>query len=381
MSGINEQGITIKSLDEIVADLEAKFKAIVGETFDTTPESPDGMNIRIFAKYIHDQHLLAEAAYHAYNPAVATGVGLDNLVRLNGITRIEDEPTKVGVFFNAVENIGMLVPAGTEVETESGDYQFVTSTDCVIPGEVLAVCKTLGAIVIVPDEVTVINSNLPSDVTVTNPEAGVTGIVREEDPALRARRDRTTAKASASTAESIYANVSDLNLEFIAVVENDTDAVVDGIPPKSFLTVAEGSTVELIAERIFQCKTIGIKAHGDNLVDIFDSQGYPHTIGVSRPTKQQVWIKVMVTRPSNIAIGGLTDIQTELVNYINDLQIGHDVVWANLFVPATTAAPGITVKTLEISSDGVTWQTSDIPVNILSRAATIMDQVTVEELI
>lgn len=381
MTGIDKNGVHVKTYEEIVESLEQKFKAIVGETFDTTPESPDGMNIRIFAKYIYDQYILAEAAYHSYNPAVATGIGLDNLVRLNGISRIENDPTRVTVSFNAVESVGTLIPMGTIVATEEDDIEFITKYDVVVPGETQAVCTQLGAIIIIPNEVTVLKGNFPDDVTCTNPEGGITGIVREEDPALRRRRERITAKFGASTMEAIYANVTDLNLEFIRVIENDTDATVDGIPPHSFLTVAEGSSIQEIAERIFQCKTIGIKAYGAEIATVYDSQGYAHSIGVSRPTKVNIWTKVKVIRPENVAISGLDDIQQAMVDHINSIQISEDVIWANLFVPATTAAPEITVKSVEVSTDGVTWTMQDVVIDNLSRAFTVLENNIVEEIV
>lgn len=379
MTGITATGITIKTYDEVVASLENRFKLEFGDAFDVTPESPDGQNLRIMAAFIHDQWLMAEQAYHSYNPSVVTGVGLDNLVRLNGLTRIVDEPTKVGLTFNAAESVGETVPAGTICKT-SDNIEFKTLTPVVIPGEVLAVCTQLGAINIGVGEITTIVSDLPEDVYVNNYEAGVTGIVRETDSQLRARRERSLVRAGTATAEAIYSAVADLNLEFIAVLENDTDAVVDGIPPHSFMTVVEGSTLELVAERIYRNKAIGIKAYGETSVVIMDSQGVPHTVSLSRPAQKQVYVRVRVTRPSNVAVNSLRDIRDALVAHVNGLQIATDVEWSKLFAPATSAAPGVNVKSIEVSLDGATWAMADIPIGVVERAVTDRAKVIVEEL-
>lgn len=376
---INENGITVKSYDEIRRDLERKMKTRFGETFDTTPESPDGMMISLMAEFISDMWVLAESAYHSYNPAVATGIGLDNLVRLNGIRRIVNEPTKVGVQFNATTSVGEAVPAGTTVATADG-LEFLTQTEVVVPGETLATCTTPGAIVVVANEVNIIKSNLPSDITVNNEDAGITGIVREEDPELRARRERTIIRTGTSTSEAIYSAVADLNLEFIAVIENDTDATVDGVPPHSFHTVADGSSIELIAERIYNKKPTGIQAFGNVITTIYDSKGHPHEIGVSRPTAVPIWVRCSVVRGENVAITGARDIRNALFLHINTLQISEDVIWANLFAPATQAAPEIIVKSIEISLDGITWTTADHPIAVIERAVTDLEKVTVVEL-
>ncbi|MGI4167695.1 baseplate J/gp47 family protein [Klebsiella pneumoniae] len=379
MTGITEKGIAVKTYDEVVASLESRFKLEFGDAFDVTPESPDGQNLRIMAAFIHDQWLLAEQAYHSYNPSVVTGVGLDNLVRLNGITRIVDEPTKVGLTFNATTSIGETVPMGTICET-SDKVQFQTLSDVVIPGEVLAQCTQLGAINIGPNEVTKIVSDLPDDVSVNNFEAGVTGIVRETDSQLRARRERSLVRVGTSTAEAIYSAVADLNLEFIAVLENDTDATVDGIPPHAFMTVVEGSTLALVAERVYRNKPIGIQAYGSTIITIKDSQGYDHEIGLSRPTPVPIYVRVKVVRPENAAINSLRDIRNALVDHVQGLQIATDVEWAKMFGPAVTAAPQVNIKSIEISKDGTNWQMADIDIGTIERATTDNAKVTVEEL-
>lgn len=377
---ITADGITVRTYDQIVASLEQKYKLRYGETFDTTPESPDGEFIRIMASYIYDQELLAEASYHSYNPSVAFGVGLDNLVRLNGIRRIVNSPTVAGVSITSPGGTanGELVPAGTIVATADG-IEFTTGTDVTVPGETLATCTKSGAIIIGPNEIIEFRSPVPADTAVTNSEAGVTGVVYETDPQLRARRERSLIQKGTNTAEAIYAAVADLNLEFIAVLENDTDAEVDGIPAHSFMTIAEGSTLELIAERIYQNKPFGVRAYGTSEVVVIDSKGYPHTIGITRPATKEIYVKCEVVRPENVAITGVRAMRDALIAHVNSLAIAEDVIWADMFAPATMASPQIKVKTIQISFDGTTWTTTDLPIDTIERAGASIATVTVVE--
>lgn len=379
MTGITDSGIIVKTHAEIVASLEQRFKLEFGDAYDTSPESPDGQELQIMAAFIHDQWLLAEQAYHSYNPSVVTGVGLDNLVRLNGIERIHNAPTVVSVSFDATDSLGESIPAGAVVATTDG-LEFTLLSDVVIPGEVLCECTTAGAIVVKAYEVQVLKGDYPSDIEVLNREDGVTGIVREDDPQLRARRERSLVRAGTATAEAIYSSVADLNLNFIAVLENSTNAVVDDVPPHSIHVVVEGSTLSLVAERVYNNKAIGITAHGDNQVIVTDSQGYQHTIGISRPRQTPVWARCRVVRPSNVAVNKLRKIRDAIVEHLNSLQIAESVEWSKVFCPAVEAAPDINVKSIELSLDGTNWVMTDLPMGVIERAISSVDHVIVEEL-
>jgi hypothetical protein len=381
MAGISELGFTPKSYDDIVSDIETRLKQEFGESFDTTPESPDGMLIRMMARFIYDQWLLAEAAYHGYNPSAITGIGLDNLVRLNGISRIENRPTTVAVQIAHVDedDIGQVVPAGTIIE--SNGTQFILGNSVILDGEALATCTEIGAITILPNETWSVVSTLGFDVTITNAEAGVTGVVRETDPQLRARRERSVIRSGTATAEAIYAAVADLDLEFITIVENSTAATdpVTGLPPHSFMTVVVGSTEALVAQRIYENKPIGIQAYGNIIVPITDSQGYTHEIGLSRPSEVDIVVEIEVVRPDNVALSSIRNIRDAVVEHINSIQIGMDVIWADLFAPATGASDVI-VKTIKVAKSGDTVDVADVPIEAFEQAVTNATLVTVTEI-
>ena len=380
MSIITKAGIQTRTYEEIVASLEARFKGAFGDAFDTTAESPDGQNIRIMAKHIYDQEQLAESVYHGYNPAVAKDNALDNLVRLNGLRRIQNSPTQVSLWFDATDSAGLEIPAGGIVKTQTGDLEFKLLYPVIVPGEALAECTRIGAYVIAPEEVTELQGDYPEDITVTNPEAGVTGIIRETNEQLRARRDRAVAKSGTNTAEALYAAMADMNLQFLTVLANRKNVEVDGIPPHGVMVVAEGSTIPLIAERVFQNIPIGTTAYGDYVITITDSCGVEHEIGVSRPRETIIHIKCQVVRPRNVAVNRLVEIQDALISHINSLQIASTVEWAKLFAPATTAAPDVNIKNITLSRDGASWAAADIPMGPIEKPRTYAAYVEIEEL-
>lgn len=376
--GVTRDGLIIANYTQIVDKISKRFKRQWGEAFDTSAENPDGEAIRIVAEYIDELNQKVELAYHAYNPNAMSNEGLDNIVRLNGVRRVRNEPTKVSCLFSASVSIGYTIPAGTVVKTQD-QVKLITVADVVVPGEVMAEATVLGALQIQAGEIVEIEGDFPDDIQVTNLENGITGIIRESDPNLRARRERSVIRSGVSTAEAIYAALADLNLSFVAVLENDTAELKDGIEPYHILVVAEGSTPRLIAERIQANKPGGTPTQGEVVVTLHDSEGYPHDIKFARPQKKRIWVRVRVTRPNNVALNGLTLMQQAAIAHINSIQIAHPVEWARVFAPVTAAAPDIVVKTLEISEDGATWVTTDLPVGITQKASADDLSVLVEE--
>ena len=370
MAGVDSDGFTKKSRDEIINDISYRMKSKFGEQFDTSPESPDGQLIGIMADLMYDQWQLAEDCYNSYDPAVTPGVGLDNLVRLNGIRRIEDRPTIVAVQLDGTA--GTLVPAGSLVETNTGDLQFETEEDVVLPGETNGICTTLGEFDVGANEVQVISSG--SEVsgwdTVDNAEPGTSGVDQEEDAELRARRERSVIRSGTSTAEAIYSAVADLDLEFIAIIENDTDITSpDGVPPHSFHTIAEGGTLQDIAERVYHNKAIGIQAYGDNIIVVTDSQGYPHNIGISRPTQVDIEVSITYIRAPGSSLVGPDNVKQNVIDYINDLQISEDVIWSRLFNPANSEE-GVVIEDIFVGYQGQTLGTDNLPIAVSEKAVT-----------
>lgn len=376
--GVTREGLVIADYSQIVDKISKRFKRQWGEAFDTSAENPDGEAIRVIAEFIDELNQKVELAYHAYNPNAMANEGLDNIVRLNGIRRVRNEPTKVPCLFTATTSVGYTVKAGTIVGTND-NYDFITIRDTVIPGEAIAEATVVGALQVQAGEITKIKSDLPEDIKVTNLEPGIPGIIRESDPNLRARRERSVIRSGVSTQEAIYAALADLNLSFIAVLENDTAEERDGIRPYHVLVVAEGSTPTLIAERIKANKPGGTPTQGEVKVTLKDSEGYPHDIYFARPKKKNIWVKVRVTRPKNVAINGLKEMQQAAIQHINSIQIAQPVEWARVFAPVTSAAPDIAVKSLQISENGTTWFTSDIPMGVTQKAFATEATVVVEE--
>ena len=375
MAGVTEQGFTVKSAAEITADLDAKFVGTFGSQFDTSAESPDGQLIGVVAKLLEDVWQQAEGAYNAYSPSNAYGVGLDKVAEINGITRITNLPTSVAITFSGTA--GAVVPAGYIVKTVDG-LEFATVAVAVIPAIVTAKCTTQGAIRILANEVHVLTTAIAGLTGATNLEPGITGIVREEDPAFRARRENSTISRGTSSIDAIYEGVKSLNLPYIAIIENTTSATVDGVPANSFLVVVEGGTPAEVSQVIYDNKPQGITSYGSIVTVINDSKGYPHNIGISRPTPIDISVTTSITNLPGASVDSATLVKAAIVDYVNNLNISEDVYWSYFFSAILEVVPNIKINSLQIKfTVGGTFGTTDLVLTPQQRARTDASKVVV----
>ena len=375
MAGVTEQGFTVKSAAEITADLDAKFVGTFGSQFDTSAESPDGQLIGIVAKLLEDVWQQAEGAYNAYSPSNAYGVGLDKVAEINGITRITNLPTSVAITFSGTA--GTVVPAGYIVKTVDG-LEFATVAVAVVPAIVTAKCTTQGAIRILANEVHVLTTAIAGLTSATNLEPGITGIVREEDPAFRARRENSTISRGTSSIDAIYEGVKSLNLPYIAIIENTTSATVDGVPANSFLVVVEGGTPAEVSQVIYDNKPQGITSYGSIVTVVNDSKGYPHNIGISRPTPIDISVTTSITNLPGASVDSATLVKAAIVDYVNNLNISEDVYWSYFFSAILAVVPNIKINSLQIKfTVGGTFDTTDLVLTPQQRARTDASKVVV----
>lgn len=366
--GVTANGFVRKPVDVIIKSLNNKFRASFGSTFDVSPESPDGQIIGIIADEISSCWVQAEHGFNAYRPGATTGIGLDNICELSRVVRYKDRPSSSTVVLGG--SSGVIIPEGSLVGDDSG-LEFVTTEDASLPGQVTVNCTTLGEIYIAANTITKIITPIEGWKTVNNPEAGQTGIDFEADPALRVRRDRTTAISGTATIESIYARLVSLDLEYIRIRDNDTSAAIGSQPPGTLYVVVDGGNPNEIARKIYEGKTAAVPTHGEVSVEVLDSKGNPHTVKFSRTTPQEVFLTATFKRragsnlSSNDAIG---DLQKAAANYINSLQPGEPVVWSYLFRPLTAAVPNIEINSLFIDTVADPKKTETINLDIDKRA-------------
>ena len=152
-----------------------------------------------------------------------------------------------------------------------------------------------------------------------------------------------------------------------AIISNDTDETVSGRPAHSFEAFVYGGVQGEIANAIFEKKPIGIQSVGTLTTTINDVAGNPHTVKFSRPTMKQVYVKATLTVSENF--GTTDDVQTAIIKYIGGLDSDqayyyglkmHETCVYTKLLQEIMNVGEIEDCTLQISTDGETWVTTNI---------------------
>lgn len=118
MAGLTPEGLTIKTLADVVADFEAQASVIFsdsvepGDIVDTSGESALGRIIGVVSPPLFDVWEAIQLVNDSFNPNAATGIALDNVISLSGITRLPAAPTRAQVVLEGSMNTMVSSPQG-----------------------------------------------------------------------------------------------------------------------------------------------------------------------------------------------------------------------------------------------------------------------------
>lgn len=343
--GVTEDGFINTDRTTIYNAIADRLVAAFGSYFDTSEESPDGQVIGVVADLAKQCLDVAEEGYSQYNPNTAYSTGLDQIVILNNVKRFIDTPTTVTLVLDGVS--GTNVSAGSKVKEEN-DNVFTLNDDVILPASVTATCTMPGAITIDANMTWTIVDEVTGWDSVINPEAGYAGIDYEQDAALRARRANSTIINGTGPIDAIYNGLAKLGLEFITIIDNDTEEDVDGQPPGTIQVIVKSGTPSEIALAIYQEKGTGIRTYGTTSQTVIDSNGYPKVIKFSRPIDTTIYAVVNMKRLKGSSNNSATLVQTACIDYINQTKIGSIIVWSDLLSYIASEVDLVSIKSLFI---------------------------------
>ena len=385
--GVSSTGFKRKRLNLLLEELNSEVKAIFGENFNVSPESPDGQVNGVISESNANLWEIAEESYNAFNPKAASGVTLSNLVQLNGITRLAATKTKAEL--SLAGDPGTVIPEGSLVSTSDTGDELSTDTSVTLDGAgnaiVQATALEFGPISMLASTITEIDNPVTGWDTVNNTSDANEGTNEESDPDLRARRQRSVARDAQAIIDGIRAAVENIdNVTQALVLENDTDAVdANGLPAHSFQVVVSGGADIDVADIIWLKKPAGIQAFGDITEQVIDSQGISHDISFSRPTPVTIYVEVTLTTFPEYPANGDDLIKQAIVDYANgdlvdnrSFGLADDVIYTRLYTPINSV-PGHEIDDLQISiaspADGVV----NIPISITQIADFQIANITV----
>lgn len=126
MSGLDQNGFSIKRYADILVDKRAKAQELWGSGVDTSVNSLLGQTVQLSAIELATLWEELQNVHDSFNPNAAQGKSLDDLCSLVGVYRYDDEATQGVVEFTG--NNGAVIPASTQVSNPDTGDAFQVST-------------------------------------------------------------------------------------------------------------------------------------------------------------------------------------------------------------------------------------------------------------
>jgi len=321
---------------------------------------------------------VTQAIYDARSVSNATGLQLDNLALIVGVTR--QEASKGTVTLTCTGTNGTVITQGKIVEGggSDGKARWVVSEDATISGgtvDVVAVAEDAGQVVATAGQITTIVTAVAGWSAVTNAAAADPGTARETDGELRARRQRALQAAGATSTNAILSALLDLDeVTGATVVDNPTGATatVDGISVAAYgvaavvspntLTTAEQAVV---AEALYSHLGAGTATSGSTSATVTKRDGRSHTVRFSMAADSAVSVAWVLAMQPGYVVGDVDDALLELVtDYFMTLAPGDTVYPTPLIALAATidGIANVTSLTLAGGSSPVTHTALQQPV-------------------
>lgn len=119
MAGLTSEGFELKRFEEILTALrtaaEQEFSDVTpnGDVVDTGENTSLGRLIAVVTPSLSDLWQVSQQVYDAFNPATASGIALDNMVALSGISRFGSRETYAQCLFEGTNGsfVGLLAKA------------------------------------------------------------------------------------------------------------------------------------------------------------------------------------------------------------------------------------------------------------------------------
>lgn len=364
--GLTNKGYYCPTYEEILISKIDKAKELFGENICTDNNTPLGKFIRVETAYDHKLFEELEKVYYSISPATATGVSLDRAVSFARVTRNTAVPAKHKIRLYGTLN--HRVPKGTLVRS-TGGVTFYTTTDCVISeydgrendidmyyADVEVQCTSAGTLGNVYDINRLVD--VDTDITIVEYIETITpGTDTETDEELSNRYDSVVDGLGTNINSAIKSALMKINgVHDVKIIENVTESDVvisDDLTIRSgtyaVLVYANSCLDDEIAEAIFSHKPFGVKQSGNKTVQIKDDAEEVHDVVFSYIKEITADIEVECKVNSKFASTGSNDIRGNIIQAINELKIGEQLIFTRLYEKIYSVLGIIEVTSLTIN--------------------------------
>lgn len=311
MAGLTDTGITIKDVDEILADMVADQLANIDANLNTESDAVLGQLNGIYAAALAELWELVEEVYQSAYADTASAQSLSYASALFGVIR--QVATKAELDVHLEGTVSTSVPAGTQCYPDGdADSVFQTTAPAVIAEQgtpdyvaVTMQAVTAGSATTASAGDTLIISTPVSglaDITTDGSSPLLVGLDEETDGELRLRREQSLALAGASTVDAIRSDMLTVEgVDSCTVFENPTAVHdSDGLDPYAievliYSSAAPAPAAQDLADQIWASKPAGTQVEGGFGEYATDAAGNTHLMRWSFPTTVRAYVAVTLT--------------------------------------------------------------------------------------
>lgn len=389
---VTQTGVIVPDTSTVQEDVRNEYRTALGEDLDVSPETPQGVLITAETLARDSVVRFNAALANQINPNIAGGVFLDAIWSLTGGERVAATPTLVrDVTLTGVP--GAIVPAGSlaALGTDGARFQLISGV-VLTGGTGLGTFQAVevGAISVAIGELNSIITPVLGWETVNNTQAGETGSAEESDIAARTRRRQTLALQGVALPEAIISGLNTVTgVRSLSFRENVTNApiTIEGVTlaAHSVYACVDGGTDNDVAMMLLRKKSLGAGWNGSTVVDVTEPySGQVYEVKFDRPEIVQIFVRVTVV-PNGASypdIPGL--VRASMVAYADGLQegeqgfvVGGDVSPFELAAAVGRVAAPLYVRSITLSTDGVTYSAAEIPITIAQKGGLLAGDIAV----
>ena len=352
MSGVDSTGFESKTVLEIQDEINASIRGAISPTLNLSAASLMGEFVGACANQIGQTWEAAEDIYAGEDIDQATGDRLTALCRETGTNR---NPSTYSTVLMTITLDAGTYAAGALVVHVVGDatLRFANDSRITTAGATLTdqafTAEEIGPVRANAATLTFIADPYTGFTAPTNPAEAVLGLDEESDYALRLRQKTELARRGSHTVDAIRVDLMDAEIDIssCSVVENDTDATVDSIPPHSFEALVLGGDTQDVVDAIFEAKPAGIRAYGTTSGTAIDAQGNSHAISFTRPANIPIFVDVAVSIVEGDYEGDLA-LKKAITDWADPyLLVGYDVLRSKI-VAVCMALDGVVDCSIEL---------------------------------
>ena len=363
MAIINEHGITIERLDDIVARFNAGFRQIYGQNINLDPDTPDGQMIGILSQMKMDFEELAENVYKQLDPDLATGAWLEQRVAYAGLVRR-------GASYSYLRSAIITGEPNTNlyagiVVSDSNKVRWILEQNITLNhlGSARADFRSeeLGSFNLPPKTNLTIETVTLGLQSVTSNEAAEEGVEEETDVELRQRFFISRSKNAQNSIDALEAKIHALpDVKQVKVMENNSGALdKNRVQPHSINVVVVGGSRQGIAKAIYENKGAGVGLQGETKV-VLNRDNLQREIKFDYATPVDIVVSIHVVRYEDFTEIDQAELKRVLTNLI--FTIGTQVSISRLYSPINTVG-GFWVKAFKIGRKGQALAASNVAIN------------------